>query len=83
MRRTKAKGVPVTIRALVQRINRKLAADGEILKASRGERARKDLGEYFVLNVRAGTVTKPAADPEGLGRRLGVLRTWEHLVVDD
>src|SRR5438552_3701479 len=33
----KQKGVPVTMRALVQRINRKLKAGYEVLKATRGD----------------------------------------------
>ena len=38
--------VPVSMRAVIQRINRKLTDDDEVLKTTRGERARFDLGDY-------------------------------------
>jgi hypothetical protein len=65
-------GVPVTTRALVQRINRKLSAlDGgdpraEQVRAARGK-ARETLGEFYLLDL------------DALGRKLGVLRAWERL----
>ncbi len=96
----KVKGVPVTMRALVQRINRGLArrdgcmhgqdpmcrrceengfAPATILKASRGERARLDLGEFYVLDVSGNSVLSKQIDPEELGRELGVLHAWERV----
>jgi hypothetical protein len=49
--------VPVSMRALVQRINRKLAQDGEVLKKLRGERYRAEFGDYYI--VRVSLETKP------------------------
>ena len=49
---TKHKGVPVSERALIQRINRKLASDLEVLKTARGRRAEFDLGRYYVIDLR-------------------------------
>lgn len=72
-----AKKVPVTMRALTQRISRKLAQDDELLKKSVGARLRQDVGEYYVLNVRLNAVTRMNVDPESFGRKLGVLRAWE------
>ena len=79
-----AKGqmVPVTARALAQRINRKLVADGQRLKATRGSRARLDLGDYFVVD-RRGLAVDTYVDIEELGRELGALQTWESLVEEE
>ena len=73
--------VPVTLKALMARINRKLADDGAILKAARGDRIAASFGRYFI--VRGGQVTTQRVGPEGLGRKLGVLQDWEHLETKD
>jgi hypothetical protein len=76
---TKA-GVPVTARALVQRINRALSKDSEVLKATRGSQAVQDLGDFYVLDVRGNSVVRKDVDIEALGRKLGALRDFEVLV---
>jgi hypothetical protein len=68
------------MRALTQRINRKLAQDDEQLKKATGARFRQDVGEYYVLNLRLNAVMRQDVDPESLGRKLGVLRAWECVV---
>lgn len=65
--------VGVTLRAVVQRINRKLAQKGEQLRSHRG---RYSCG-YFVVNVRSGEFVKEDVDPETVARELGVLHGWE------
>jgi hypothetical protein len=71
--------VPVSTRALIQRINRKLAHDGAKLFAVRGKRALIQYGEYFVIDWEngAGGAWPTHVDPEEYGRELGVLKTWE------
>ena len=69
--------VPVTMRALVQRVNRKLKDEGEVLKAARSERVASTVGEFFT--VRRNKIATQHVDPEALGRELGVLSGWEHL----
>jgi hypothetical protein len=71
--------VPVTTRALLQRINRALKKDDEMLKTTRGERGRSDLGDYYVLDLNRNFVTRHDVDPEALGRKLGVLKDFEHI----
>jgi len=73
-------GVPVSERAVIARINRKLKQDDEVLKATRGERARLDLGDYHVVNYRGNYVAQMNCDPERLGRELGVLKPFEKVV---
>ena len=74
----KANTVPVTLRAVIQRINRKLAGEDKRLKATRGERARSDLGDYYLLNVNRNFIAAHHVDPEALARELGVIPQKVH-----
>lgn len=69
--------VPVTARALVQRINRALAKQNLCIKKTRG--ADVNLGEYFELNTQKNFITNLDVDIESLGRDLKVLRNYEVL----
>jgi hypothetical protein len=78
--------VPVTMRALLARINRKLAKECEQLVKARGEAAAERVGEYYIIHVasigeRVGrnSVAETFQNPEKLGRRLGVLNDWEEV----
>jgi hypothetical protein len=70
------------MRALIARINRKLAGDDMQLKKTKGRRAYIDLGAYYVLNVRNNAIMYhyKDCDPEKLGREIGVLQDWERAV---
>lgn len=70
--------VPITEKALYQRINRKLRADGEVLKRARG-RVETTLGDYYVVDVERNFVTQHHVDLAELGRELGVMAEWESL----
>jgi hypothetical protein len=78
-------GVPVTKRALIQRINRKLEVTkgrdsiAARVKATRGGRAQTDLGDYYLLDAERGAVLDHHLDLEAYGRELGVLAAWERL----
>jgi hypothetical protein len=69
--------IPVTMRALLQRINRRLAGKGELLKKTRGAGAREEVGDYYVIDVNRNVLMLKHVDPETLGRKLGVLQSWE------
>jgi hypothetical protein len=71
--------VPVTTRALVQRINRKLAAEDMKLKATRGMRAVADLGDFYVIDASRNFVVDKDVNIEELGRKVGALQPWEVL----
>jgi hypothetical protein len=75
----KAEAVPVTVRAIVQRINRALAKKGEQLRASRGDQARTELGDYYVIDLHRNTLVLYRVNLDALGRKLGVLRPWERV----
>jgi hypothetical protein len=69
--------VPVSMRALVQRINRRLKDGGEVLKAARSKRVASSVGLFFI--VRRNKIATQHVDPEAFGRELGVLSDWEHV----
>jgi hypothetical protein len=73
---------PITRRALIQRISRALKKDNPhtALKATRGQRERRDLGDYYIY--RRNVVTETHIKLEELGKRLGVLKPYERLEDD-
>lgn len=74
--------VPVTMRALLQRINRALEKDGRVLKTTRGQRAEIELGRFYTIDARRHVVVDKDVDPEALARKLGALKRYEHLEDD-
>jgi hypothetical protein len=70
---------PVSRRALIQRLNRKLVKDGLSLKKTSGKQAKHDLGEYFVLDWKRNLAVELHVDLEKLGRKHGVLEAWERM----
>ena len=75
----KAPTVPVSMRGLLQRINRKLASQNEIIRASRGSRAKSELGDFFTLDVSLNCIVHKDVDPVDLARELGILKPYEHV----
>ena len=59
--------------ALIGRINRKLAKDGEKLCVSRGQQMRIDVGDLYIVDVSGNFVVREDIDLEELGHDLGVL----------
>jgi hypothetical protein len=71
---------PVSRRAVVQRLQRKLARGGEVLVATRSGRWRGEMGEYHVVDTRRGAVVAKGFDLEEWAREQGALREWERMV---
>ena len=71
--------VAVTERALIQRINRALRKRDEVLKRTRGTHALRDLGDYYVVDVRRNAVVAADVNPEAYGRELDVLAPYERV----
>jgi hypothetical protein len=83
MPKTKTGGVPVSMRAVIARINRKLKPDDQMLKITRGQRAWLDLGKYYVINFNRNFVVDHHVDPETEARELGVLKDYERVIDDE
>ncbi|MCP4607028.1 MAG: hypothetical protein GY847_42030 [Proteobacteria bacterium] len=73
----------VSERALMQRINRKLAPERRGLRKSRGWRAEHELGEYWILDFYSNFADELFIDLEDYGRELGALKEWEKLADDE
>jgi hypothetical protein len=73
MPKLKIQKVPVSKRAVIQRINRHIAADGLVLKSMRG----RGKSSYFVLNTETSMVE--FVEPEAYARRLHLLGDWEEV----
>ena len=74
----KKKKKVVRIRVVVQRINRELAAKGQILMTTRRMQIKAHLGDYYILDL-SGNVMDTHIDPEKLARKLGVLKEGEEV----
>lgn len=79
-KKTKIQKVPVSDRALLARINRKLAAGDEVLKRCREDsRSYYQLGDYYLVDLNSNGIVRMNCDLEVEGRKLGVLNKWEVL----
>lgn len=75
----KGEKVQVSERALMQRINRVLAKDGERLHKRRGAGHHQDTGDFYIIDIRRNFLAQKDVDIETLGRKKGVLADWEAL----
>jgi hypothetical protein len=78
--KTESIKVPLSNRAIIQRINRRLAKDHEKLCKSRGWQAQQNLGDYYLLDRYRKTVINSNVNVETFARELGVIQEHEILV---
>jgi hypothetical protein len=76
---SKTAKMPVTMRAMMARINRRLGADDQMLRKTRGMRAYSSLGDYYIVNFNRNLIINYRVDPETVAREIGVLMPWEIL----
>ncbi len=83
MTAAKKQTVPVSERALLQRLNRKLKADGLVVKKPRGRLASPaGLGDYYVLDLERNAIAEKnltLADLEDMARKREALEPYESL----
>lgn len=71
---------PITERALVARIDRHLAKEGERLRRGRqGTRVGAELGSFYIVSQNTNTITANNCDLVTLARELDLLADWEEL----
>ena len=75
----KEKRIPVSERALIQRINRVLIKRDEYLCVARGGRVLQEYGHYYTVDLRRNQAVQGDVDLEPFGRELGCLKEWEYL----
>jgi hypothetical protein len=74
--------IQVSKAALLARINRKLAGQGERLYASRA-RDRADVGDYYTVSLSRNAIVRPDVNLLDYARELGVLREYERAAGED
>ena len=76
--------VPVSERALIARINRKLAHEGEQLRKKRSPWAAWGAADwgFYAVDVNRNVITADHVDLESWGKELGALEPYERLVED-
>jgi len=79
MAKKEGKRVVVSKPALMARINRKLAKEGQRLYASRSPRSRLDFGDFYTVDLGTNFVAAAHLELEALGRELGVLKPYEQV----
>lgn len=78
----------VTLRAVTQRINRRLRHDGRMLRMRRGNPQTIDFrkGPWYLVDVDRNWIVREhlnLADVEDLARELRVLEEWEEVIADE
>jgi hypothetical protein len=68
---------PVPMKALIRRVNRRLAKRGQKLITTRGERARAELGSYYLIDTDTSGLVLHHVNVEVLARELGALEPWQ------
>lgn len=77
--------VPVSRRAILQRINRVLARKDQRLYVRRGTRDGNpprgwtDTGWYYIVDLRKNLIVAGHVDPESFAREIGALELYETL----
>jgi hypothetical protein len=68
--------IPLSRRALTQRLARALLRDGKVLRKTRAPSARDRVGDFFVVDANGGIVAHHV-DLRQLAHELDVLKTYE------
>lgn len=73
--------VPLTRRAVEQRINRALTKQNQFAKLikRRGQAGWVELGDYYIIDLRTNALLGHHIDIEAHARKLKVLEDWEFL----
>ncbi|MCK6490047.1 MAG: hypothetical protein L6R48_17300 [Planctomycetes bacterium] len=71
---------PLTLRALLARLNRALAKEEMVLRACRADSKWHDeLGDYYLVNLRSNDISAKRVDPLDLAKEKGVIKPFEKL----
>jgi hypothetical protein len=72
-----SKKLTITRRAILQRINRRLAGQRQQLKVNRGQ--DPSVGKYFIVDARYDALFETDVDLMALAKRLDVIEPYEQL----
>jgi hypothetical protein len=71
-----------TMKAMVQRLNRRLERDSKVVRSPRGDVDRSKFGNYFIVDTIRNVVVDAKLSPrqlEEMARQLGVLSEGEEV----
>jgi len=71
--------VPISERALFQRIQRRLKKEGQKIFRSRAGMQKMNLGTYYTVEIWTNTVKRYQIDLEDFGRECSVVADYEYL----
>ena len=72
--------IKISERAVIQRINRKLAKDNEKLKTlHETSQSIHNIGRHYIVDIYSGAILHTHQDVESLGREIGVLHNREKI----
>ncbi len=74
--------LPVTVRSIRQRIDRKLPKGQQLRSANRSARWVEEIGAFFLVDKAKGTVIERDVDLAELAKRLGCMEDYERIVDD-
>lgn len=72
-----SKKIPVSEKAVLARVNRRLDRDDQAVKKTRRKSIVSYIGEYTRVDYRRGGVVENHVDLEALAREVGALEPWE------
>ena len=73
--------ISVLLSTVVQRINRLLRKNRrQMLKKTRGGALRREVGDFYTIDLDRKFIIRTNVDPEQLARKLGVLCSWEEIL---
>lgn len=64
----------ITLRAVIARLNRRLAHEGSQVRTLRGTKGVADLGRFFQVDTRTGNVECPHVNPVAMARGMSLIR---------
>jgi len=70
----------VSERAILARINRKLASDKEAIRKSRSAQMRASVGQFYRIDLMRNFISGQDIDLTRFAKELGVLRPWEEIL---
>ena len=73
------KRIPVAVRAVVGRINRRIKRHGQRLVVCRNAQHRAEVGQYFLVSIETGRLVERGVDLERLARGVFALELWEEI----
>jgi len=71
--------VLVTPTALLARVNRRLAAEGQVMRKTRPGRSINDLGSYYIIDTSHNVILFKDIDLEAVAQELGAIKGWERV----